>query len=376
MKRPLSIIVLSMLLVPVLVSPGSAVCPYAKYKAPRILKKPGLTGSKPAFGGSKPSFRSNYPSKPTVGRPKIINVPPGEQQRIVEVAPGAARPAGEVEAAQAAIVGQPAAPGDPLLWRVTSPTATVYLLGSLHVADKRLFPLDERVDNAFHTSGTVVFETEMGPIASTQIQRLLQLYGAYPAGESLDQHVDPELLRKLDALLEQQKIDRASMHRMRPWYVGLTLTMIAYRRAGFSSEYGIEEHFRGQSTRKTVEHIETIAEQTDVFRRMPEGAQLEALRASVERFDELGSELGRCIDAWKAGDIGQLETTMLDPVRQASPEFYASMMTNRNKTMAAAVERYLEKKGTTLVVIGSGHLLGDGSVLGLLAGHGYASERL
>ncbi|MBI5504454.1 MAG: TraB/GumN family protein [Deltaproteobacteria bacterium] len=266
--------------------------------------------------------------------------------------------------------------GEPLLWIVKSKTATVYLFGSLHVADASVFPLHRRVEDAFHVSDTVVFESEVSPIAKVQQQRLLQAYGTYPPGQSLDQHVDGDVMNKLYALLAGSGLRRDTMLRSRPWYAALALTAVAFARAGFDAEHGMEEHFRLGARQKKVEHIEVFAQQAAVLRDMSEPEQIAALREAVERFDEIAPELGRAIAAWKAGDVARLEAELLEPMRKTSPAFYSRMMTERSATMATAVERYLGRQGTTFVVVGSGHLIGDGSVVTLLTRHGYRVERL
>ena len=38
-----------------------------------------------------------------------------------------------------------------LMWKVTSPTNTVYLFGSIHVGDSNLYPLPKAVESAFHS---------------------------------------------------------------------------------------------------------------------------------------------------------------------------------------------------------------------------------
>ena len=44
------------------------------------------------------------------------------------------------------------------LWELRSPTATVYLLGSVHVASGDMYPLDARIERAFQKSETLVLE--------------------------------------------------------------------------------------------------------------------------------------------------------------------------------------------------------------------------
>lgn len=317
--------------------------------------------------------------KSTARPPKIIEVEPWMRvpAGVGATSDGVSVTATAAVGAGTARQGAPgSASGDPLLWIVKSKTATVYLFGSLHVADSSVFPLHRRVEDAFHVSDTVVFESEVSPVAKVQQQRLLQAYGTYPPGQSLDQHVGGDVMTKLYASLARLRLSRETMLRSRPWYAALVLTAAAFARGGFDAEHGMEEHFRLGARQKKVEHIEAFAEQAAVLRDMPETEQIAALREAVERFDEIAPELGRAIVAWKAGDVAQLEAELLEPMRKTSPAFYSRMMTERSATMATAVEQYLGRQGTTFVVVGSGHLIGDGSVVTLLTRHGYRVERL
>lgn len=317
----------------------------------------------------RPLRRSRRSSTPAIAPPKIVNVVPRAAARA------SSEPASETAAPPVATDEEGAA-GDPLLWRVRSPTATVYLFGSLPVADRSLFPLDRRVEDAFHSSQTVVFRNEISAPARAQFQRLLQTYGTYPAGQSLDQHVDAGLMARLGTLLERHGLARGPILRMRPWYAVLTLTMAAYRSGGFSDEHVIEEHFRRQALRKTIDHIETCAQQADALRYMPAAAQAAALLEVIERFDQLAPELARTIDDWKSGQFELLESAAPDPMHKAAPEFYSSMTRSRNHAIAATVEHYLAKNQTTFVVVATSHLIGEAGVLAILAGHGLAAERL
>ena len=49
---------------------------------------------------------------------------------------------------------QQAAPAQPkprrfLMWKATSPSATVYMVGSIHVGDSSMYPLPKEVESAF-----------------------------------------------------------------------------------------------------------------------------------------------------------------------------------------------------------------------------------
>ena len=87
------------------------------------------------------------------------------------------------------------------LWQVSSPTATVYLLGSVHIASASMYPLDARIETAFSRAGTVVLEIPIDPASQLEAAQKMGQAGAYPPGDSLDRHLSRETLDALNAYL-------------------------------------------------------------------------------------------------------------------------------------------------------------------------------
>jgi uncharacterized protein YbaP (TraB family) len=55
--------------------------------------------------------------------------------------------------------------------------------------------------------------------------------------------------------------------------------------------------------------------------------------------------------------------------------FYQRIYSDRNVRMASQVEQFLQKKRKMFVVVGAAHLVGPGSVLGLLRKKGFQVEQ-
>ena len=78
------------------------------------------------------------------------------------------------------------------LWEVKSDTATVYLLGSVHVARSDIYPLDGRIEKAFQTSQVLVVEANMLDQRADQAMHMMAT-AAYPPGDSVDKHISKEV---------------------------------------------------------------------------------------------------------------------------------------------------------------------------------------
>jgi uncharacterized protein len=262
------------------------------------------------------------------------------------------------------------------LWEVRSETATVYLLGSVHVASKAMYPLDARIERAFASAGTLVLETPASPAAQAEAGKLLQQAGLYTPPDSLDKHLDDATRERLTHAARRLGLPVEAIHAMKPWFASVTLTLLGLNSIGFSPELGIDLHFHNAAGKRRVVALETVQEQIALFRDMAEPTQLAALRQTLEQLPDLESVMKRTIDAWQRGDTKSLEALLIEPTRGQFPELYKRLLADRNARMAEKIDGYLKGRDTTFVVVGSGHLVGKDSIVSLLAARGHAPKQL
>jgi uncharacterized protein YbaP (TraB family) len=266
--------------------------------------------------------------------------------------------------------------GAGLIYKLESTSATVYVLGSIHVANESLYPLDARITSAFDQSDVVVLETELTPTAKARGAKLLQQVGLYTPPDTLGAHLDASTQAALSGALAQRGIPLEAVQVMKPWLVSLTLTIAELGALGFKPELGIDEHFRAKAARKHLAAIETVEQQVGVFKDMPEATQLAALREALEQLPSLKDTIGKAFDAWRSGDAPALDSLLLAPMRKDFPKLYERLIVERNRRMADAIVGYLEGNGTVFVVVGSGHLVGPNSVLHALKQRGHSSTQI
>jgi uncharacterized protein YbaP (TraB family) len=257
------------------------------------------------------------------------------------------------------------------LWELRSPTATVYLLGSVHVASGDMYPLDARIERAFQKAETLVLETDIDERAQSHAAALLQQAGTYTPPDSLEQHIDDATLQRLSAASASMGLPVDAFSSMRPWLVSLTLTLARLQALGYRPDLGIDQHFRGAAGSKKIASIETLEQQVAVFRDMSEALQSATLRQTLDELDSMRDLMRKALDAWRTGDTTAIETLLVNPIRKDYPELYRRLFVDRNRHMAETIDAYLKGKGTYFVVVGSGHLTGADSVLRLLQTRGY-----
>jgi uncharacterized protein YbaP (TraB family) len=284
---------------------------------------------------------------------------------------------GTAQEAKPKTSGKAAQPEKPVfLWEVRSPTATVYLLGSIHIASGDIYPLDARIERAFQASDTLVLETELDDASQARAASMLQQAGTYTPPDSLESHVDAATLAALSKSIASMGLPVEAFFSMRPWMVSLTLTLARLQALGYRPDLGIDQHFRSAAGAKKLASLETVDQQVALFGDMTEATQNAALRQTLEELGKLREIMQRAFTAWRGGDAVGLEALLVAPTRKDYPELYRRLFVERNRRMADAIEAQLKGKGTIFVVVGSGHLVGSESVLHLLQTRGHKTRQL
>jgi uncharacterized protein YbaP (TraB family) len=260
-----------------------------------------------------------------------------------------------------------------LFFVVESDTATAYLLGSIHVGKRDLYPLNATIEEAFQQSDTLVLEVHLGPAGQLQAAQQLVAAGSYPPGDSLDRHISPELMRRVRAKMTGLSALLLPPQRMKPWFAGLMVVMQELKRLGFDPEQGIDRHYEARAAgQKRILGIETPEEQIALFSGLPQPVQILMLEESLDELDGLQQTMDQALGAWKRGDGDALHELLLETVKQ--PEYqrlYKRIYLDRNRRMAKAIEGYLATRGKYFVVLGSGHLIGKRGIVGLLRSNGH-----
>ena len=112
----------------------------------------------------------------------------------------------------------------PELWKIGGGDGCIYLLGSIHVGTKAMYPLPQPIEEDFAASRTLLLETYVAPGANTDsaLDAMVERV-AYPEGDSLWKHIDPDVTRRIKSflkknkkVLKQNEVDVEDVGRMRP----------------------------------------------------------------------------------------------------------------------------------------------------------------
>ncbi|HLQ51733.1 MAG TPA: TraB/GumN family protein, partial [Terriglobales bacterium] len=145
-------------------------------------------------------------------------------------------------------IAEPASQRRFLVWKVTSPTATVYLVGSIHVATPELYPLPQGMESAFAASKVLAVEVNIKNIDASKSNQLAQEMGVYGPGDSLSKHISKQTSDALDSFCTKNGVPRETLEGLKPWLAALTSAVIAFQQAGEDFHMGVDEHFLNEAT--------------------------------------------------------------------------------------------------------------------------------
>lgn len=269
---------------------------------------------------------------------------------------------------------QPAPARRVLMWKVTSPTSTMYLLGSIHVGDRTMYPLPQQVEAAFAGSKALVVEINVKNMDAIKALSLVQKYGMYGDDDSLSKHLSKEDSAALDEFCNTHSMPRAALEHLKPWVVAVTVIAADLQAAGGDASLGIDMHFLNQVKQsQRIEELETADFQMSLFAAATEQEQQEMLAMSLKHKEK--DIIHKIQDAYFSADADQL--LKLAREEQSGPQsLMKKMVDDRNVTMAAKLEDYLKSKEQYFVVVGALHLVGEKGIARLLKDKGYQVETM
>lgn len=269
------------------------------------------------------------------------------------------------------------APRHVFLWQTASSTSTVYLLGSIHVARPDLYPLPRVIDDAFAASDTLVLETDLDAASLLGASLRIVRHALLPLGDSLPKHLSPATYDKLCAHLKAHDLPSDAFDRFEPWFAAMALPALDAQKQGYSSDDGIDVHFRDLAEdKKRILSLEPIDSQVQLLLSLGQGDQERLLLGALDT-DEGVDDLDELFSLWKSGDAEAFAAfSMQDRTDPERSELYRRFLFTRNENMSKTIETYLTERGTFFVIVGAAHLVGDGSIVDLLRHRGHRVEQL
>lgn len=265
------------------------------------------------------------------------------------------------------------------LWKVTKDGKTAYLMGSIHMATADMYPLAPEIEAAFAESKALAVEADIEKVDQIQLQTTVMQKGLYQGGDSLSKKLPKETLDALNAHLKKSGQSAATMEMMKPWLVGLTISMLEFQKLGFKEELGIDKHFLDAARdKKKILELESAQFQVDLLSGFSDDQQEKFLRYSLAEVGRMKEQLTEMVSAWKKGDGDSLHKVSIKGNEKypGIEDVMKKLIDDRNVKMAEKVEGYMAAGETTFVVAGALHMTGPMGLVNLMKKKGCTVEQV
>ncbi len=263
------------------------------------------------------------------------------------------------------------------LWEIEGTANRIRLLGSVHFLRAGDYPLPAAIEEAYRQADVIVMELDLNAIRPTDLQRVQQELAVDPRGRNLREIVGATAWRRATGLAQTIDIDLAMLQPFEPWFAALQITQLRLLQLGFDGSFGVDLQISRQARvdGKPVRGLETLDEQLGALDALTATAQQRFFVQTLEDAAALEDELTEIVTAWRNGDIGALNTLLLDGLAD-QPEVYDRILVRRNRRWTRAIIDMTDDARDYLVIVGTLHLIGEDSVQRMLGESGIRTRQL
>jgi uncharacterized protein YbaP (TraB family) len=267
-----------------------------------------------------------------------------------------------------------AASAAPAMWEVSDADSKVTLFGSMHILPPDLSWRTPALDAALGTSPEVYFEADIGPLG--QVGLILKaLMGGFGATDNWPAKLSEQQRDGIDSAVKPLGLSLAQLAKFPPWLAETVIEEKAMTVHGYKPEAGVDVVLQSELPKERKAYFETAAAQLDMLAGTSELGQLTRLLAAVSNLPKINDDLDRLVKAWSDGSSDEI-VHELDADPTLDPAFQQTMLFNRNDSWIPIISKLLADNHNDLIVVGAGHLVGDGSVIDLLGKAGFTVKRI
>lgn len=284
------------------------------------------------------------------------------------------------------------------LWEVKAGENTVYMLGSIHLAETSIYPFGNKIKQAYEKSDALVVEAN---VLDQQDLTMMEKYGFYTDGTTLKDYVSAETYQLTMETAALAGLPESFISLAKPWFLFLLFQSLAATGTSqdnqLSSALGIDMTFLKQAylDQKPIYAIEGLEKQCQILDSFSDELEEYLLKANAEALKAMmngtadqnaadtNDVVNLMLDYWEEGDMESFLALNQDddiPEEALSPEIQAyadeyqkKFFDDRDQNMADYIDQLLKSEGsnTYFVIVGSAHYLSENSVLKRLEKKGY-----
>lgn len=253
----------------------------------------------------------------------------------------------------------------PALWQVSDDDTVIHIFGTLHLLEKGTTWASASVTNAFANSDALIVELD-----DKQMGRAGPLFaeaGKLPLGMHMRDLVGNGIYNDVQRLTKQLDLPADTFANARPWFTGMSLTVIALTKAGYDPASGVDRTLIEEAIRlkKPILGIETAAQQANLFASLTPAQDKAMLIDALRQAQNVKSQMEEMQSAWMEADLETLDQILNGQLDMAEG-LGDHLLYDRNRSWAAQMMALLSKPGRFFVAVGTAHLVGEKSLITIL----------
>lgn len=262
------------------------------------------------------------------------------------------------------------------VWKAEKNGQVLYLGGTVHMLTEKDFPLPEEFLTAYTASDTVVFEIDIDELNSPALQQKLTQIQRLPSGTIADR-VNKETLEQLRQFFTERGLNFNHFSHSRPGFIAMTMNMLELREAGFNQQ-GVDQYFytKAQQDGKTRQFLETAEQQLELIALLGTGYEDDFFHYTFEDLETLKQQITPMVNAWRTGDLAQMESLSLAEMKSEFPDVYQQLLVKRNHAWLEQLLKMAKTPEKEFVLGGVLHFPGEDGVINLLKQQGFTITTL
>ncbi len=261
---------------------------------------------------------------------------------------------------------RPQVPSNDILHTVERNGSTFHILGSMHLG--KGFVLSDSVKKIIESVDQVIFEIDMKEMTDQAAAIKLMPLMMLPDGKTLEDIFPVEKIAALRTKYTKAGVAWMIVEKQKPMFGAITAIGYAAMKQGIQADKGTENlvYEYSQKFSKPTSGFETMQFQMGLFDSVSYDMQYEIAVSTLDQLDSLKGDLSALLAAFQGGDPKELEKYLKSGFGEGEDLFNRVFLVNRNRDWAKKIEELSKNKKKYLVVVGAGHLVGEGSLLQFL----------
>ncbi len=247
------------------------------------------------------------------------------------------------------------------MWEVKSDKSKCFILGSVHLANSTLYPLNKEITDAFEQSDVLVLEIDISNVDPLDVVK----YTMLPDTNTLAGAVDKDTYIKFEKLFKKNNVPPMAYSKLKPWFAVMTLQSLEMVSGNYSAAYGIDMYFldKAQSRNMKIKELESLAFQMKVLDTLNNFSG-KFLDYTLEELKETTKQVDDILKVWKEGDLEKMDKIVNEGSEIEGFKDIMNIINNkRNYNMVDKIKEYLNTNETHFVIVGSAHLVGKEGII-------------